>query len=366
MNSMLIKGNNLDVLEYLKKDYSGIIDLVYIDPPFNTSQVFSVDKERVSTISRSKNNEVVAYDDRFSREDYLAYMKQVTKKLHTLMSDAGTLYLHIDCNFNHYLRVILDEVFGYQNFMNEIARIKCNPKNSKRKAWGNNHDIILVYAKNKGKNIWNEVRLIRESDKKRFKKQDEHGFYTTVPLHAPGETQNGDTGKPWHGMNPPAGRHWRVSPTELTQLDKAGKIEWSKTGNPRMKKYFDDYKGSLAQDTWLDYKDPQNPTYPTQKNAEMLELIVKQSSNENSIVLDCFSGSGSTLVSAVKTGRTFIGIDKSDVAIKVAKDNLREQGEVQFDCVDFSQLGELGANNSLLTNDLLRSKTQCAKCKFSA
>ena len=331
MNSKLFKGNNLEVLEDLQAQYAGKIDLVYIDPPYNTNQTFSVNQNRISTISRSKSDEVVAYSDSYTRDSYLNYMKKVISLLYDLLSVEATLYLHIDCNFNHLLRVILDDVFGYDNFLNEIARVKCNPKNSERKAWGNNHDVILVYAKKKGSNIWNYQRQIREKDKSRFKKEDERGLYTTVPLHAPGETLNGDTGKPWKGMLPPQGRHWRIAPSKLDELDEAGMIEWSKTGNPRLKKYLEDYRGSLMQDTWLDFKDPQNPSYPTQKNIEMLDCIVKQSSKENSIVLDCFSGSGATLLAAAQNRRTFIGIDQSDVAIESARKNLINYSYEYFD-----------------------------------
>ncbi len=331
MNSKLFKGNNLQVLEDLQAQYAGKIDLVYIDPPYNTNQIFSVNKSRISTISRSKNGEIVAYNDNHTRVRYLAYMEKVIRLLYGLLSSEATLYLHIDCNFNHHLRMILDDVFGYDNFLNEIARIKCNPKNSERKAWGNNHDVILVYAKKRGNNIWNYQRQIREKDKSRFKKEDERGFYTTVPIHAPGETLNGETGKPWKGMLPPQGRHWRVSPDKLTDLDNSGLIEWSKTGNPRLKKYLDDYRGSLMQDTWLDFKDPQNPSYPTEKNIEMLDCIVKQSSRENSIVLDCFCGSGSTLLAAAQNKRTFIGIDQSNVAIESTFNNLQSYSYEYFD-----------------------------------
>ena len=126
-------------------------------------------------------------------------------------------------------------------------------------------------------------------------------------------------------MLPPAGRHWRTSPDEFDKMDKLGLIEWSKTGNPRIKKYADEHKGKKIQDIWK-YKDPQNPKYPTQKNFEMLELIIKQSSRENSIIMDCFAGSGTTLLAAAKLGRKFIGIDSSDVAINVIKSRLSENG----------------------------------------
>ena len=197
-----------------------------------------------------------------------------------------------------------------------------------RKAYGNEKDMILFYSKNPQKNIWNEIKLSLEESElaTKFNKIDADGRrYTTIPLHAPGETTNGITGMAWRGMSPPAGRHWRTSPEEFDRMDKLGLIEWSKTGNPRIKKYADEHKGKKIQDIWK-YKDPQMPKYPTQKNLEMLELIIKQSSRENSIIMDCFAGSGTTLLAAAKLGRKFIGIDSSDIAINVIKNRLTENG----------------------------------------
>jgi adenine-specific DNA-methyltransferase len=164
---------------------------------------------------------------------------------------------------------------------------------------------------------------------KLFPKKDTNGRrYTTVPIHAPGETANGKSNQPFKGMLPPAGRHWRTDVETLEQWDNAGLIEWSSKGNPRKIIFADEREGMRVQDIW-ELKDPQYPNYPTEKNAEMLDLIVKTSSNENSIVLDCFCGSGTTLKSAQMLNRKWIGIDQSEVAIEVAKTKLDEiQGDL--------------------------------------
>ena len=133
---------------------------------------------------------------------------------------------------------------------------------------------------------------------------------------------SGVTGQPWRGMLPPKGRHWRTDPKEFGRLDEQGLIEWSSNGNPRIKKYAKDHKGKKIQDIWT-FKDPQYPLYPTQKNEEMLKQIILQSSNENSIVLDCFAGSGTTLAAAEKLRRRWIGIDCSEEAIKIIKKQLQ-------------------------------------------
>ena len=144
----------------------------------------------------------------------------------------------------------MDEVFGIENFRNDITRIKCNPKNFDRKAYGNIKDMVLFYSKNKTP-IWNDPReLFTEDDiSKLFKKIDKNGrSYTTIPLHAPGETTNGTTCQEFKGLKPPKGRHWRCDPRELEELDSKGLIEWSSNGNPRKIIYADEQLGKKMQD----------------------------------------------------------------------------------------------------------------------
>ncbi len=325
--SLLVFGDNLEVMKKLLPIYEGKIDLIYIDPPYNTKQTFTVSEKRSSTISREKMG-TVAYSDSYSLDEYLKFLEKRLKLLYRLLSDNGSIYLHIDYKIGHYVKILMDKIFGIQNFKNDITRIKSNPKNFDRKAWSNEKDMILFYSKNSSLNIWNYVKLPLTENEilRRFNKKDDRGYYTTVPLHAPGETNNGGTGKSWKGLLPPAGRHWRVSPEKLDELDEKGLIEWSKTGNPRLKKYAEDHKGKVYQDVWC-FKDPQYPIYPTEKNEEMIELIIKQSSNEDSIVMDCFCGSGITLKCANSLGRKFVGIDCSKLAIEVTQSSL---GEIDY------------------------------------
>jgi len=119
---------------------------------------------------------------------------------------------------------------------------------------------------------------------------------------------------PFKGMLPPEGRHWRVGAAILEQWDNEGRIEWSSNGNPRKIIYADERSGKRKQDIW-EYKDPQYPRYPTEKNADMLDMIIQTSSNEGSLVLDCFCGSGTTLKAAQMRDRHWVGIDQSEIAI---------------------------------------------------
>ena len=320
--SLLFEGDNFVVLASLLDKFKGKIDLIYIDPPFNTSQDFYFSESKANSISYSKND-ILAYSDNLTKDEYLEFIRERLILLRELLSDKGSIYLHIDYKIGHYVKVIMDEVFGEKNFKNDITRIKSNPKNFYRKAYGNEKDMILFYARDYKNNIWNDIKVPLNQNEiiERFSKVDYDGRrYTTIPLHAPGATKTGNTGKPWRNIQVPKGRHWRTDPLEFDKMDAEGKIEWSSTGNPRIKKYADEHKGKKIQDIWT-FKDPQNPTYPTQKNFDMICQIIKQSSSPTSIILDCFAGSGVTLKGAFKLNRTWIGIDNSVSAIDVIRKN---------------------------------------------
>ncbi|MFV0412471.1 MAG: site-specific DNA-methyltransferase [Oscillospiraceae bacterium] len=327
LENLVIKGDNFKALSYLLfNGYKNKIDLVYIDPPFSTNSDFRMTNERTRTISNSKHG-IIAYSDKLAGEEYIEFIRRRIVLIYELLSEKGSFYMHIDSKIGHYIKIVLDEIFGGDNFINDIARRKSNPKNFARKAYGNQRDVVLFYAKNRGKHIWNDIRINFCEDElaERYKKKDPFGRrYTTVPIHAPGETNDGATGGVWKGMLPPEGRHWRCSPEDLDKLEKKGLIEWSKSGNPRWIKYADENKGKKIQDIWLDYLDPVYPDYPTQKNLKMLEMIVKQSSNPESIVLDAFAGSGNTLIAARNNGRKYIAIDKSEKSIEIIENKIKK------------------------------------------
>ena len=321
MMNRLIFGDNYDALVYLGHEsaIAGKVRLVYIDPPYGTKQKFTFSGDRFSTISRM-NGGKLAYSDTLTGEEYLEFLSGRLMRIRDLMANDGSIYLHIDGKMGHYVKVLMDKIFGAKNFINDITRVKCNPKNFARKGLGNIKDMILLYSKSKSY-IWNDPRqeIAINADDPRFRLMDSSGRrYTTTPLHAPGETEKGATGKKWKGMLPPVGRHWRHNPMVLDELERRGLIEWSSTGNPRKKIYADEVMkaGTKMQDIWV-YKDPQNPKYPTEKNIEMVKVIVKTSSNIGDIVLDAFCGSGTTLVAAQEFQRKWIGIDSSRKAISI-------------------------------------------------
>ena len=331
---LLIKGDNIRAMQWLLDNgYEGKVDLVYIDPPFATGRKFWVNKgEKTATISaKIKDGGALAYDDTLAGENFISFLRERVVLLHRLLSKKGSLYLHTDSRYSHYIKVMLDEVFGRENFRNDITRIKCNPKNFERVGFGNIKDVILFYTK--GKNpIWHDVGMEQEDDYllATYNKVDKDGrHYTTVPIHAPGEYTNGETSKPFRGMLPPKGRHWRCSVEKLEELDKNGEIEWSSTGVPRKKIYMDDHMTKKTQDVWT-FKDPSYPMYPTEKNIQMLDFIVKTSSDPDSIVLDCFCGSGTTLFAAQMASRRWVGIDESIEAIRAVERRFGIDNDYQF------------------------------------
>lgn len=320
-------GDNFIGLAKLLNTYGSCVDLVYIDPPFNTNQSFAVSDGRCSTISRSKKG-VIAYSDNLTKGEFLEFIRERLILIRELLTDRGSIYLHIDYKIGHYVKIIMDEIFGEENFRNDITRIKSNPKNFDRKAYGNEKDVIFFYCKDGKHQLWNEIKekASEEELSKLFPKIDENGRrYTTIPLHAPGET-NGVTGREWRGMMPPEGRHWRTDPAIFDELDAQGLIEWSKTGNPRIKKYADEHKGKKIQDIWT-FKDPQYPRYPTEKNLDMILRVIDESSDDKSIVMDCFAGSGTTLCASQIRSRKWIGMDASEISLKTINSRTDELGK---------------------------------------
>ena len=343
--NMLIEGNNINVLKTLIENFklSEKINLIYIDPPFSTNTIFKTGEDRTSTVSSSLSDDI-AYIDELTGSNYFEFLRTILVLLKKLLSKNGSIYVHIDYKIGHYVKILMDEIFGIKNFRNDITRIKCNPKNFKRKGYGNIKDMILFYTKS-DEFIWNEPKekMQYEDIMKLFPKIDKEGRrYTTTPLHAPGETKNGNTGKSWRGIMPPKGRHWRYDPKVLDKLDNDGLIEWSSTGNPRKIIYAEEKmkEGKRLQDIWT-FKDKPYPDYPTEKNIDMLKTIISASSNIGDTVLDCFCGSGTTLIAANELERKWIGIDNSHIAIEISKKRIDETNKMPLFKLEYTLLRQI-------------------------
>jgi adenine-specific DNA-methyltransferase len=324
-------GDNLAILARLFRnpDVCGQVKLVYIDPPFSTDKVYKSRKQ------------IEAYSDTLIGAHYIEFLRRRLILLRELMAEDGSVYVHLDQNMVFHVKVVMDEIFGSENFRNLITRKKCNPKNYTRKTYGNISDHILYYAKSR-EPIWNRAYVPwseeRAAEEYRHVEPDTGRRYKRVPIHAPG-TRNGATGRPWRGMQPPPGKHWQYPPDKLDELDARGEIYWSPTGNPRRKVYLDQSRGIPVQDMWLDVKDAHNQMikitgYPTEKPDELLARIITASSNEGDLVLDCFSGAGTTLAVASQLGRRWIGVDNSSEAIATTLRRFAHGLEPMGDFVD--------------------------------
>ena len=311
-DNMLFFGDNFNVLlSLMNNGYKGKVKLIYIDPPFATSSSF---------INRKLE---VAYNDKLCGGEYVEFLRERLIIMRELLVDDGSIYLHLDSKMAFTMKIIMDELFGEANCRAFITRKKCSTKNHTKNTFGNVSDYIMFYSKS-STYTWNRPFAPWEMDKmiEEYPCIDEKSGrrYKKVPVHAPC-VRNGETGKEWRGKMPPIGKHWQFTPDKLDALDAAGEIYWSSNGNPRRKVFFDPSKGIPLQDIWLNYRDSINQSqkttgYPTEKNFDMLKMIVCASSNSGDIVLDCFAGSGTTLGAAFDCGRKWIGADNSIESIK--------------------------------------------------
>lgn len=317
----LFQGDNLAALLWLRlqPEIRGKVRSVYIDPPYATAMAF---------VDRDVNH---AYDDHLAGAEYLEFLRRRLIVLHDLLAANGSIFIHLDQNMIFETKILMDEVFGREQFRNFITRKKCSTKNYTRNCFGNVADHILFYSKSdsyvwhRPYDAWTPDKIVEEYpyiDEKSGRR------YKRVPVHAPG-VRRGETGKVWRGKLPPPGKHWQYSPAKLDELDAAGEIYWSPNHNPRRKVFFDASKGIPAQDIWLGFRDPHNQNvmitgYPTEKNFALVTRIIAATTDPGDLVLDCFCGSGTTLEAAASLGRRFIGIDVAEAAIKATVRRLRE------------------------------------------
>lgn len=301
--------------------------LFYLDPPYGTGFDFQ---------SRDLEH---AYKDTMGQAAYIEFMRRRLILMRECMTDDGSIYVHIGHQMLAHLKIVMDEVFGGDNFKNLITRRKCSSKNFTSKQFANTNDFILFYTKTRNY-TWNQPGEEAEEDwiLREYPKIDDLGRrYKLVPIHAPG-TRNGETGQPWRDMMPPPGKHWQYQPVKLEELDRQGDIYWSKNGNPRRKVYWSNDKKRALTDYWDQYRDAHHQSikitgYPTEKNLKMIKMIVAASSNEGDLVVDPFCGSGTTLQAARDQNRRFIGVDASFTAAKATLRRMRHGLEAMGDYV---------------------------------
>ena len=262
---------------------------------------------------------------------YLSYMANRLRECKRVLKSTGSIYLHCDPTMSHYLKVVMDAVFGEKGFRNEIQWKRYGAHNDVGRGsrhFGRVHDILLFYAK--GPNpTWNQVfvpldpeyvastyRHIETAIGRRF---------TTTPMTGPGGKDKGNPVYEWNGHV----RAWRYSKETMEQLDKEGLLYYSKTGYPRRKLYLDESKRVPVQDVWNDIRSlsgahKERLGYPTQEPIALLDRILRASSSHGDVVLDPFCGCGTTIHAAQLLGRQWIGIDVCVNACKIIENRLRE------------------------------------------
>ena len=370
--NLVIRGECVSACAYLKE--KGIlVDLVYIDPPFASGADYSKtvyirqnpklakalkQAEEELEIEDLKSFEEKMYGDVWNKEKYLNWMYENLCAIKSVMSETASIYVHLDYHIGHYVKILMDEIFGEDNFRNEIIWKRTGAHNDAGR-YGIVHDTIFWYSKSDEyffQSVF--VELTDEHKSTRFKNiEEETGrkFYPG-PITAPGSGPS----RIFRGkeINPPAGRHWSYSQENIDELEKQGKIYYSSTGIPYLKEYEDEYteKGRAVQSIWDDILPSKTGNelvdYATQKPEALLERIIKASSDENMLVADFFGGSGVTAAVANKLNRRFIHCDVGINSIQTVRDRLIAQKEkpnhVRGD-VDFSVL-EIKDGVSLFRN----------------
>lgn len=330
-------GDNLQVMSHLLKDYRGKIDLIYIDPPFDSKADYKkqIKLKRKAAYGDMSSFEEKQYGDIWTNDEYLQFMYERLIILRELLSERGSIFVHCDWHKSAYLRVILDEIFGNggdnasdAGYKNEIIWQRTGAHNDAGK-YGVVHDTIFWYSKSSIYQFEMEmIPLTEEHINGRFKTiEPETGrrFYPG-PITAPGD---GPT-RVFRGkkLMPPAGRHWSYSQENIDELEAQNRIYYSSTGTPYLKEYADEYteQGRRLQSIWTDILPSKTGNeilgYPTQKPEKLLERIIKACSKPGDIVLDCFMGSGTTQAVAMKLGRKFIGADINLGAIQITTKRL--------------------------------------------
>lgn len=370
--NLVIRGECVSACAYLKE--KGIlVDLVYIDPPFASGADYSKtvyirqnpklakalkQAEEELDIEDLKSFEEKMYGDVWDKEKYLNWMYENLCAIKSVMSETASIYVHLDYHIGHYVKILMDEIFGEDNFRNEIIWKRTGAHNDAGK-YGIVHDSIFWYSKSDEyyfQNIF--IDLTEKHKSTRFKNIEEgtgRKFYAG-PITAPG---SGPT-RMFRGkeLAPPNGRHWSYSQENIDELEEQGRIYYSSTGIPYLKEYEDEYteKGRAVQSIWDDILPSKTGgelvDYATQKPEALLERIIKASSNEHMLVADFFGGSGVTAAVANKLNRRFIHCDVGINSIQTVRDRLIAQKEtpnhVQGD-VDFSVL-EIKDGVSLFRN----------------
>lgn len=388
MTNKLYYGDNLGVLRDHVADES--VDLVYLDPPFNSNATYNVLFKAPD--GAQSQSQIEAFDDTWqwgeTAEDaywqvlkgpnseaarmleamrgflgenammaYLAMMAIRLIELHRVLKPTGSLYLHCDPTASHYLKILLDAIFGARNFRNEITWKRTTAHSDTKGRFSHVTDIILFYVKSDSA-TWN-AQYGEHSDsykESHYRHTDKDGrryrHDNIIRSHSMGPRPN--LVYEYKGYTPPHG--WRVVRQKLVEIDEAGRIYWSRSGTPYLVRYLDEQKGEIVDNLWTDIFPVNSQArerlgYPTQKPVALLERIVAASSNPGDVVLDPFCGCGTTVHAAQKLGRAWIGIDVTHLAISLIERRLRDAFGTDARFTTYGVPKDIGAARDLAARD---------------
>ena len=380
MKNRLYYGDNLEILRNREYFPDECVDLIYLDPPFNSNRNYNVLFKSES--GADSQAQITAFEDTWhwgemaedsyrdlivnapekvstaieallnliDRNQMMAYLVMMTARLVELrrvLKSTGSLYLHCDPTASHYLKIVLDAIFGVQNYRNEIVWKRTSSHND-AKRFGKIHDVLFYYCKDVKKVFFDPVYVEYSEDylQSEFQQDDDDRWYKLEDLTAP--YRGGEGGRfLFHGRMPGPTRMWSKNEVAMEELWQQGRIKIGKDGKPLLrglKIYLDEKKGMPVQDWWDDILRVGNTAkerlgYPTQKPVALLERIIRASSNEGDVVLDPFCGCGTAIAAAHKLGRKWIGIDITHLSIALQKYRLLDMFELESG-EDYEVIGE--------------------------
>jgi DNA modification methylase len=347
-------GDNLEMLSSLQRES---VDLVYLDPPFNSGRSYDARLDPSAPRSAVAFSDSWRWDDAteaafrelpllvpsqamdlvnsltrsLGKSDTAAYLVMMAPRLaaaHQGLKTTGSIYLHCDPSASHYLKLLLDLIFGPQNFRNEIVWKRTHAHSGSRR-FGPVHDIVLYYTKSKAY-TWNQLYVPYSTDylAKYFRHSDGLGRFQLITCTGPGARPGTKAHYRWRGVLPPKDRHWAWTAERMEELDAQGRLVHSANGIPRLKRYVDDAEGTRLQDIWVDINplgahSNERTGYETQKPLALLERIIRASSNPGDVVVDPFGGSGTTAAAAESLGRSWISADLSLLANSITLARVR-------------------------------------------
>ena len=358
-----------DCLEVMREDIpDDSVDLIYLDPPFNSKRLYNAYMGGAQWVAFDDTWQWYEAIDDFhevasrphlagmveglrmtlgegSQLAYLSYMANRLVECHRVLKLTGSIYLHCDPTMSHYLKAVMDAVFGTGCFVNEISWRRSRTRSSISRKFRSAHDVILFYGKSDRRHFQMQYRDLSDASKAIYNKVGEHGQYRLVPLLVSGH-RGGSTGSIWRGIDPnPRGKngmHWVTTPSNLEQYESENRIVWpnKSDGVPQLKYYLHESPGAPVDDFWDDIslissQSTESLGYPTQKPLALLNRIIAASSTDGDVVLDPFCGCGTAVHAAQALGRRWIGIDICVNACKVIEQRLKGHFDSLWDNIEF-------------------------------